>query len=375
VLLDFASDTEVTLPDMNYGAPRVTDVGKDEYYALGYKSLLKFRIERDSNGARAKLLEERKLNGERGGAVAIRLDRRLTWFDSERHLNSLDLAGGEIKRIPFAPLMISSAIATADPDQIVISHYGGYTQDPHVPQVFSMKDQTLARVDASALVSTRLVYIPSLARNGVMSDAKITVLDKIPTLDRVTLASVQDEAGEKLNMMKLESFSASQGMSVRRADVGSIAASYALDNLVRGIQTTAGAPNKLLQELAKDARVEAIGVYRGPRDATPADQIDVRIKASKEPLVLVLSSYEKIVWNLKPDPGVRLKAVLVSGYTPSRVVGQGDAAVVNLGRSYAYKLDTTEYHSLNASVKQATGKTIYYFQGKYDGSGFTAGGL
>jgi hypothetical protein len=88
----------------------------------------------------------------------------------------------------------------------------------------------------------------------------------------------------------------------------------------------------------------------------------------------VLSSYEAVHWDLKLEPGARLAAVLVSSYKQPRVTGNGAARVMMMGGQYAYKIDTSEYNVLNMAVQRMTGKPIYYFQGRYEGSEFSVGG-
>jgi hypothetical protein len=129
-----------------------------------------------------------------------------------------------------------------------------------------------------------------------------------------------------------------------------------------------------------DSQVEGIGVYQGGPGSSQATggrktgYVEVRIKKSSKPIVLVLSSYEPVRWMLISEPGARLAAVLVSGYHPSQVVGAGSARVVMSGNSYAYKLDGPEYRALNLETLKWTGKTIGVFQGRYEGGSFNVGG-
>jgi hypothetical protein len=102
--------------------------------------------------------------------------------------------------------------------------------------------------------------------------------------------------------------------------------------------------------------------------------VEVRIKRSSKPIVLVLSSYESVKWTLIAEPGARLAAVLVSGYYPSQVVGAGTARVVMTGNSYAYKMESPEYRNLNLAALKWTGKSIGVFQGRYEGGSFNVGG-
>lgn len=134
-----------------------------------------------------------------------------------------------------------------------------------------------------------------------------------------------------------------------------------------------------LADLAKDAQVEAIGVYQSANASkrsgeSRTGQIEVHIRRSSKPVVLVLSSYEPVRWNLVSEPGARISAVLLSGYYQSQVVGAGTTRVITLGRSFAYQTGTTQYMALENDVARLIGKRINLFQGRYDGSSFSVGG-
>ena len=76
-----------------------------------------------------------------------------------------------------------------------------------------------------------------------------------------------------------------------------------------------------LANLARDAQIEAVGVYQGKaggvtqtNDGRKMGYVKVRLRRSVKPVVLVLSSYEPVRWIRIPESGVRLAAVRVSGY-------------------------------------------------------------
>lgn len=102
--------------------------------------------------------------------------------------------------------------------------------------------------------------------------------------------------------------------------------------------------------------------------------VEVSIRRSSKPVVLVLSSYEPVLWRLKLESGAKLSAVLVSGYYDSQVVGAGSARIVKIGSNHAYKSGGAEYNALNLEVLRLTGKTIGIFQGRYEGASFSTGG-
>jgi hypothetical protein len=99
----------------------------------------------------------------------------------------------------------------------------------------------------------------------------------------------------------------------------------------------------------------------------------VVVRRSAKPIVLVLSSYEAVTWNLNLMPGAKLKAILLGGYKSSTVVGAGDTRVVRIS-SYAYQAGSSGYGALDNDVQLYTGRRMDTFQGIYSGRMFTVGG-
>ena len=74
------------------------------------------------------------------------------------------------------------------------------------------------------------------------------------------------------------------------------------------------------------------------------------------------------------EPGAKLAAVLLSGYSQSDVVGSGDARVVTIGRAYAHERRSAEFAALDQEALKWTGKNIGVFQGQHEGSSFRVSG-
>jgi hypothetical protein len=129
------------------------------------------------------------------------------------------------------------------------------------------------------------------------------------------------------------------------------------------------------------ALVHMVGVYEGARSAGAgarggrfAGPVQVIVRSSPKPVVLVLASYESVNWRVV-NMGGRIAAVLLSGYHPSEVSGIGDATVLRIGSAYAYAPGSPEYQRLRQAVMQYTGPMeIRSFQGRYTGSDFVVGG-
>lgn len=129
--------------------------------------------------------------------------------------------------------------------------------------------------------------------------------------------------------------------------------------------------NRMLGNIPSDAKVEAVGVYE-TKDRSPSG-INVIVKKSDKPLVLMLSGYEPVRWNLIKEPGANLVAVIATGYNLPVVTGAGSTkTVINRG-NYAYEQSGSGYAALNNDAIMWTGKPISKFQGTYGGTVFVVG--
>jgi len=88
----------------------------------------------------------------------------------------------------------------------------------------------------------------------------------------------------------------------------------------------------------------------------------------------VLSSHQAVQWELALEPRASLRAVLLSGYGESRVVGAGDALVSSIGGFYAFKRGSAEFKHLETEVMRCTGRRIATFRSVYAGGSFEIGG-
>jgi len=123
--------------------------------------------------------------------------------------------------------------------------------------------------------------------------------------------------------------------------------------------------------IPSNAKVEAIGVYE-TKDRSPSG-VNVLIKKSDKPIVLMLSSYEPVRWNLIKESGANLAAVIATGYNLSTITGAGTTKTLIKKGNYAYRQDSPEYQLVNRDALLWTGKTISKFQGAYGGTYFVVG--
>lgn len=370
VLVDLPSGTELPLPMVNGSVQRVVRVPKveNQYVMFSGRAINKVEVLRNKPEPEVKLLAEKINTGvswssSNSGVTAD----GATYFSVNGKLTLVALSTLEIENISIESFYLQSAVAAPDADKLILTgqvqpSYGESARD----LIFSIGNRTVASIDRTKLPSQRYLHIPSLQRHGVLSESKIAVLDELPTTGTMPLAQFISETLEVVNQRKLEAFEQQEQMQESMQQRALIAS----PGFSEGSSPVQG----------RDVQVEAVGVYQGSLggsrvgDARGARSVEVRIRRSSRPMVLVLSSYASVRWVLVPDPGVRLAAVLLSGYEPSQVIGAGAARVVTLGRNYAYQQDSSEYKALNLETMRWAGKGIGFFQGRYEGSSFQVGG-
>jgi hypothetical protein len=115
-------------------------------------------------------------------------------------------------------------------------------------------------------------------------------------------------------------------------------------------------------------------IARERRRQKPVPTVEVRIRRSDKPIVLVLSSYEAVLWKLTRESGANIALILLGGYEESSVTGEGNSRVITIGRKYAYSMSGSDYSQLNTEVFNWTGRRIDILQGRYEGSSFIVGG-
>lgn len=138
----------------------------------------------------------------------------------------------------------------------------------------------------------------------------------------------------------------------------------------------------MLRGIARDATVEAIGVYEGrqaagppgwrPRSTTPGP-VSVFVGRSERPIILVLSSNEPVQWLITQSADARVRHILLSGAAASFVVNKRPVEITRIGTNYAYQLRSPGFGVLEANVREYLGKGIDRFQGSYRGAEFHIG--
>lgn len=135
--------------------------------------------------------------------------------------------------------------------------------------------------------------------------------------------------------------------------------------------------------LLKGAEVVALGAYEGGTEVAfsfgdePHATTTIMVGANKNgaPLLLVLTAYDPVIWNLKAVPAGRIKGILVYGYHEQDVTGLTAPVPVQFSTRehtsaecgkpvYAYK-GGSDLERLDGRVEMLFGKRIRRFHGAY----------
>lgn len=387
MLIDLVSGTEIPLMAANGGVQRVAPVPKvsNQYVLFAGAAVTKIEVMRDKPDPEIKLLAEKQIPGiswafNTSGVTAD----GSRYFGINRSLNLVSLESLEVETIPFEPFYLQGAQPTPDADKLLLV---GFVQPPQGEGsrdlLYSISNRTVIPVDRAQQPSQRFLYIPSLRKQAVVNASKIAVLDDVPTTAAMPLPQFIADTLELANQRKLEAFERQQAQQLQQQqEARHIDDLFDSPSRVTAVgEAPAYVANRVVASLAREAQIEAVGVYQGngngavrTAEGGRMGYVEVRVRRSSRPVVLVLSSYEAVRWTLITEPGARLHAVLLSGYKPSQVVGAGPARVVMMGSTYAYKLGSSEYNTLDQETMRWTGKRIGVFQGRYEGSTFSVGG-
>lgn len=244
-----------------------------------------------------------------------------------------------------------------DPNKFFVS--GMINDVRSATYVLDLRDRSVARVAEAAESAPEWTYWPAAGRYVVAGNGGLRVVEAPPSTEApVALDELVARAQIAENERKLA------------------AAANALQD-----PRALAEPKPVRPQLAvpSGARVLAVGAYEsksgmhGVGRPRVAGAIDVTVRRTSYPVVLVLSSYEPVNWRLQLMPGAQLSGVLLFGYHDSVVVGQGDAKFHRAGRMYAHERSSQEFVQLNREVERLTGLEISNFQGAYSANSFAVG--
>ncbi|MES2994172.1 MAG: hypothetical protein V4844_22310 [Pseudomonadota bacterium] len=317
-------------------------------------------------------------------------------FASMRDIGWLDLDSGRSGIWRSAPYF-GIPFAKLDETHVMVDSIGDDAVSTKTWS-FDIDNEMVAPVAAGA---TRGLLIDAGDRIGFMRRGnQLWVGDQIETGDASKIESVVADYEFRLQLKKLEQQSepaSTLPAAVARQD---LMAMHGGEAARAAAMATAGARAALeaaratgrsgnekpstpgLGGVPADAQVHVVGVYEG-RSKTrragsssghPLGEINVTLRGTGRPMVLVLTSYEPVEWKVV-NAGSQLAAVLLSGYHASSVKGAGNVPVLRIGSEYAYSSASPGYLKLRSAVARYAGaREIRSFQGGYTGTDFIVGG-
>ncbi len=373
VFLDLLSGRESALPTSlgTLGVVAPTPVA-GRYALLGFTRHAWIDLVQDAHGWSAKLAQEVEPNEVVGSWRRGNLNADGTLYIGQQNgLAVLDLRTLQARKIDLKPLMVSTVVPTPDRDLVYLGGtYRTATGFEHQPLLYSLVRRTLAPAQVGKRLFATLVYIPSIKRNAVRDDFKLSLLEDLRGAAPV-------DAATYLQSLPVAEPAPMPSMTSDQAAADAARAAW-LAETAGGSRSAS--PDPALAMRARMADIEAVGVYEGAgavhgpgSSARKRGTVQVRVKRGR-PVILVLTSYEPVNWIVNPEPGAVVLAVLRGGYYSSQVQGAGNARITDLGRLYAYKRGDAAHAQLDAEVKRLSGKPIDRFQGTYRGQAFEVGG-
>ena len=235
-------------------------------------------------------------------------------------------------------------------------------------QVLDVEANTLARVERYA--GNEGLLLPIAVRSGFMRRGfDLSYVGDLvgATAAPVPVQALTAEAQLQQQLAMINARAAADAAVAAATAAGNVSAG--LTSRDTGVGALAGSP--LLNRVPPNAQVAIVGVYEGAGQRSPSGApIRVSIQPSSTPLVLVLSSYESVQW-LVQNSGRPVSAVLLAGYSPSTVIGAGNAPVLRIGSTYAYQLGSDNYRQLKQEIARYVPNRIDSFQGQYRGAEFS----
>lgn len=281
---------------------------------------------------------------------------------------------------------------------------------------FSRGGDALYTVDLQGLLGKRQVPTLRLVESLTIGRNASRGIEPLPSGNRLVVAGSESSRGSYLLFLDLDRDAAiftdiSRGTTIsiaivpgkphvyvatqhelRRVEVPKTEEFQPVQNVLAslvdqpaGERTAGGAPRiPILHGVATGATIEAIGVYQGvrgrgevrintssgPRIAAP---VMVFIGKTDKPVILVLSSYEPVLWTIRKSREAQVRHIFMSGYYDSAIEGISGVEITKIAGAYAYELKNSQ--QLNERVREYTGRGMDRFQSAYSGREFFIGAV
>lgn len=136
-----------------------------------------------------------------------------------------------------------------------------------------------------------------------------------------------------------------------------------------------------------DTELHVIGVYEAGTDYSggnhPTGTIDVRVERQNKRIILALSAYEPVRWNIIAEPGAEIEKIIVNGYYEQTISGVGGipieqytyngngSSLGNFTYQWGSPSERINTPSLVDVLEQLNNRNITSFQGCYRGTSFS----
>ncbi|MEG4318199.1 MULTISPECIES: hypothetical protein [unclassified Microcoleus] len=143
-----------------------------------------------------------------------------------------------------------------------------------------------------------------------------------------------------------------------------------------------------------DKELHLIGVYEANSEhgngnraksalAKPSKRIEIKVERRNKPIILALSAYEPINWNITLEPGAVIDKIIVNGYHNQTVSGVSGIPIEEYSYEksgeyigdFIYKWDatpeSTQTESLVTKLEEINHTSLTSFQGCYRGTSFS----
>ena len=130
-------------------------------------------------------------------------------------------------------------------------------------------------------------------------------------------------------------------------------------------------------------RAKSVLAKPAPTGATPTKRIEIKVERRNKPIILALSAYEPIDWNVTVEPGTVIEKIIVNGYHNQTVSGVSGIPIEehsyeetgNYIGDFIYKWGATAESpntpSLVTKLEEINRTTLTSFQGCYRGTNFS----
>ena len=206
-LLDFQQGHQFPLDRPKGTAVRAVKApdAEDQYVLFTSRSVARVQVVRFGAEAGVRRLTEREI-GETpydAALAGVTADGRIA-FSAQGVLSFTALGTLETTRLELDPFVPTQAVATPDPDQIILTGTMTFEPDRSLQYLYRISGRKLARIETGKPAATRYVYIPSLRRLGLLADRKLTLVHSLPVGPEQPLAKWLAQAAADAGQFKLE---------------------------------------------------------------------------------------------------------------------------------------------------------------------------